>query len=166
MDNVSDKFDFKKVHEKEIKWEIMNSNSKKATSNGGIPDKILKKFWDSYLPISTKIINESITERTLPSELKLAEVTPAFTKLDCMSKENYRQVSLLTHISTVFERTFYNQLNDFTKNKLSNIVAGFRKGHSAHHSLLIMNEKWKIALYENINIGTIFMDLSKAFGTP
>ena len=148
LDNVSDKFDFKKVHEEEVKREIMNLNSKKATCHGAIPAKILKQFCDSYLPIITKIINESITEGTFPSELKLAEVTPVFKKLDCMNKENYRPISLLSHMSKVFERILYNQLNDFMKDKLSNILTGFRKGHSAQHSLLIMIEKWKRAINE------------------
>ena len=88
LDNFSDKFDFKKVHEEEVKQEITNLNSKKATCHGVIPAKILKKFCDSYLPIITKIINKSITEGTFPSELKLAEVTPVFKKLDCMNKKN------------------------------------------------------------------------------
>ena len=123
----------------------MNLNSKKSTWHGAIPIKILKQFCDSYLPITTKIINESITEETFPSELKLAAETPAFTKLDYMNKENYRPVSLLSHMSKIFERIFYNQLNDFMKDKLSNIVTGFRKGHSAQHSLLIMTKKWKRA---------------------
>ena len=165
MDNVSDKFDFKKVHEKEVKWEIVNLNSKKATCRGAIPAKILKQFCDSYLPIIIKIINESITEGTFPSKLKLAEVIPVFQKLDCMNKENYRPVSLLSDMSKVFERFLYNQLNDFTKDKPSNIVTGFRKGHSAQHSLLIMIEKLKRALDENMKVGEIFMDLSKAFYT-
>ena len=56
LDNVSDKFDFKKVHEKEVKREIMNLNSKKATCHGAIPAKILKQFCDSYLLIVTKIM--------------------------------------------------------------------------------------------------------------
>ena len=133
LDNVTDKFDFKKVHEKEFKREITNLNLKKATCHGTIPAKILKQFCDSYLPIITKIINESITEGTFPSELKLAEVTPVFKKLDCMNKENYRPISLLSHMSKVFERILYNQLNDFMKDKLSNILTGFRKGHSAQH---------------------------------
>ena len=51
------------------------------------------------------------------------------------------------------------------KDKLSNILTGFRKGHSAKHSLLIMIEKWKRALDENIKVGAIFMNLSKAFDT-
>ena len=60
-------------------------------------------------------------------------------------------------MSKVFERILYNQLNDFMKDKLSN--------HSAQHSLLIMIEKWKRALDENMKAGAIFMDLSKAFDT-
>ena len=60
---------------------------------------------------------------------------------------------------------FYNQLNDFMKDKLSNILTGFRKGHTAPHSVLIMIEKWERNLDENMKVGAIFMSLSKAFGT-
>ena len=66
----------------------MNLNLKKVIYHGCIPAKILKQFCDLYLPI--------ITKGTFPSELKLAEVTPIFKKLDCMNKENYRPVSLLS----------------------------------------------------------------------
>ena len=82
-----------------------------------------------------------------------------------MNKENYRPVSLLSHMSKIFERSLYNHLNDFIKDKLSNILTDFRKGHSAQHSLLIMIEKWKRAFDENMKVGAIFMDLSKAFDT-
>ena len=82
-----------------------------------------------------------------------------------MNKENYRPVSFLSHMSKVFEKILYNQLNDFMKDKLSNIFTGFRNSHSAQHSLLIMTEKWKRVSDENINVGAIFMDLSKAFDT-
>ena len=143
----------------------MNLISKKATCHVAIPAKVLKQFCDSYLPILTKIINESITEGDIPSELELVEVTPVFKRLDCMNKENYRPVSLLSHMSKVFERIFYNQLKDFMKDKLSNILTGFQKGHSALHSLFIVTEKWKRALDENMKVGEIFMDLSKSFDT-
>ena len=88
-------------------------------------------------------------------------MTPLFKKLDSMNKENYRPVSLLSHMSKVLERILYNQLNDFMKDKLSNIP-GFRKGHSALYSLI---EKWKRALDENMKVGATFMDLSMAFDT-
>ena len=43
-----------------------------------------------------------------------------------MNKENYRSISILSHMFKIFERIFYNQLNDFMKEKLSNILTGFR----------------------------------------
>ena len=73
----------------------------KKTCHGAIPAEILKKFCNSFLPIITKIINESITEGTFPSELKLAKVASVLRKLDCMNKENYRPISILSHMSTV-----------------------------------------------------------------
>ena len=66
-----------------------------------------------------------------------------------MNKENYRPVNLFSHMYKVFERMLYNQLNDFMKDETSNILTGFRKGHGAQLSLLIMIEKWKRALDEN-----------------
>ena len=138
---------------------------KKATCHVAMPAKVFKQFCDSYLPIITKIINESITKGTFPSDLKLAQVTPVFKRLDFMNKENYRGVSLLFHMFKVFERNLYNQLNDLMKDRLSNILTSFRKDHSAQNSLLIMIEKWKRALDKNMKIGAVFMDLSKAFDT-
>ena len=43
-----------------------------------------------------------------------------------MNTENYRSISILSHMFKIFERIFYNQLNDFMKEKLSNILTGFR----------------------------------------
>ena len=68
LDNVSGKFDFKKVHEKEVKWEIMNLNSKRATCHSAMAAKILKQLCDLYPPIISKIINKSITEGIFPSD--------------------------------------------------------------------------------------------------
>ena len=68
-------------------------------------------------------------------------------------------------MSKVFEGILYNQLNSFMKDKLSNILTIFRKGHHAQHLLLIMIEQWKRVLDENMIVGAIFMGLSKAFDT-
>ena len=51
-----------------------------------------------------------------------------------MNKENYRSVSLFFSMSKLFERILYNQLNDFMKDKVSNILTGFGKGQSAQLS--------------------------------
>ena len=80
-------------------------------------------------------------------------------------KENYRPVSLLPHISKVFERVIYKQINNFMESKISKCVTAFRKSHGTQYSLIAMLEKWKKALDKEEDISAIFMDLSKAFDT-
>ena len=44
--------------------------------------KVLSDLVDTYLPIFTDIVNNSITNGTFPEEIKLAEVIPLFKKTD------------------------------------------------------------------------------------
>ena len=48
--------------------------------------KVLIGSLDTYLPIFTDIINNSIRNDTFHEELKLAEVTPLFKKADTFDK--------------------------------------------------------------------------------
>ena len=44
LDSVSDKFDFKNVHQNEVQQDTMKLNLKKSTCQGAIPVKILKQI--------------------------------------------------------------------------------------------------------------------------
>ena len=100
-----------------------------------------------------------------PDNLKLAEVTLVFKKKDDVDKENYRPVSVLSDVPNVFGRTMYQQIEDFMKNKLSNLLTGFSKNHNTQHCLMSMLERWKKTLDKGGYICAIFMDLSKIFDT-
>ena len=115
---------------------------------------------DAYLPFLTKAKNHAITENIFPEK---SEVIPLYKKEDPLTKENYRPVSLLPHVSKVFERIIYKQSNIYMQDKLSKHITGIRKSHGAQHSLMTMLEKWKSALDKGGNICVLFMDLSKAF---
>ena len=78
----------------------------------------------------TQILNMSIENNCYPDDLKLAEIRPVFKKKDDLDKENDRPVSVLSHVSKVFERIMYQQIEDFMKDKLSNLLPGFRKNRS------------------------------------
>ena len=47
--------------------------------------------------------------------------------------------------------------------KLSEILCGFREGHSTQHALIRLIEKWRKCLDKSGIVGTILMDLSKAY---
>ena len=78
-----------------------------------------------------------------PNELKLADALPVFKKDDDLNKEKYRPASILSHMSKVFEKIFYNQMDRFMISKSSPILCGFRKNHNSQYSFLKMIEVWK-----------------------
>ena len=92
-------------------------------------------------------MNLSIKKGCFPKELKLAEVSPIFKKKDDLYKENYRPVSVLPHMTKVFERIMHHQINDYMKDKLSKQLTGCRKNHSTQHCLSGMVEMWKVFRY-------------------
>ena len=161
----SNNFKFTKVTKQSVKNEVLKLNTKKSSTNGSIPGTILKQSVETYLPFLTKAINLAITECEFPDKLKKSEVIPLYKKQDPLKKENYRPISLLLHVSKVFERILYAQINNYMQNKLSKYVIGFRKSHGTQHSLMIMLEKWKNVIDKGEYVCVLFIDLSKAFDT-
>ena len=102
-------FHFQRISSNELKKEILNLNNKKATREGDIPVNLLKGSIDTYLPLLTEITNSSFGQNEFPNELKLTNIIPIFKKKDPLNKENYRPVSILSHMSKVFERLIYKQ---------------------------------------------------------
>ena len=72
--------------------------------------------------------------------LKLAQFSK---KKQWPNKENYKPVSVLSHMSKVFERFVYNQIDNFMKDKLSNLLTGFRKNQSTTMKESFSNEEKK-----------------------
>ena len=99
----------------------MNLDGSKASSVGDIPTNMLKQTIDIHHPIMTQIINMSIENDCYPDDLKLVEVSPVFKKKDDLDKENYKSVSALSHWPKVFEKIMHQQIEDFMKDKLSNL---------------------------------------------
>ena len=80
-----------------------------------------------------------------------------------LDKSNYRPVSILPLQSKVYERVIYNQFSEYSNNFLNEVLCGFRKVDSAHHALFKLLQSWKKSLDCRGFVGTILMDLSKAY---
>ena len=79
-------------------------------------------------------------------------------KDDNPNKENYRPVSILPHLSKVFERILYKQIDSFMENTFSPYLCEFRKSHNAQYSLPKVIEKKK-QLDNGEKVGVIFIAL-------
>ena len=132
--NVTDLFSFHEITEDEIRKEISKLDGSKVTPVGNIPVEMLKSTIDVHASLLTKII-----------------------------KEIYRLVSFLSHVSKVFEKIIYIQIENFMEDKLSKLLTGFRKNHSTQHCLVNMLKKWKNTLDKSGFVWAMFMYLSKAF---
>ena len=108
-------------------------------------------------------INEAIRNNKFPDSLKLSDITPVYKKPDPSDKANYRPVSVLPLLSKVLEKIIYDQLYEYLENFLSELLCGFRKAHCMQHAPFRQIQKWEAELNSGGYVGTILMDLSKAY---
>ena len=130
----------------------MNLSSKKVTGKGNTPAKTLKDSLSVYTKELATIINKCLKDGLFPNELKLADVWTVFKKDDDLNKEKYRPVSILSHMSKVFERIFYKQIDHFMTSRFSLFLCGFRKNHNSQYSLLETIEVWKKILIKQMKL--------------
>ena len=123
----------------------------------------LQGFQLHHLP---KTINNSILKGVFPNEAKIALVSP----LDKKSP-----VSILPTFSKIFGKFIKNYLMKVSLSFVSvsfkvsaslsfvSHLSVYRASYSTQHVLLRLIEEWKINLDNNLVVGTILMDFSKAF---
>ena len=73
------------------------------------------------------------------------------------------RVSTLPLLSKVFEKIMYYQLYIYMNNFLNELLCGFRKAHSTQHALFKLLQAWQKELGNSGFIGSILVDLSKAY---
>ena len=158
-------FHFRPISIEELEKIIISLDCNKSNLNGSISAKVLKDICDTFIPSLSEKTNDFSPTRIFPRELKLIEVTPVYKKKDPLNKENYRPVSVLSHVSKISERINYEQINSYMEPRFPHLQCGFRENHNTQHSLLKIIEKLKLVLDKGCNIGAIYMDLPQAFHT-
>jgi len=113
------------------------------------------------------LFNQSISSGVVPTEWKLARVTPIFKKGKRQDVNNYRPISIIPAVAKVFEQIIYDQffkyLND--NDLLVSCQYGFSSLHSTLTSLLEASNSWSVNIDNGLINGVIFIDLKKAFDT-
>ena len=133
-----------------IKW-LRNRHLKKTKEAIGKPLKIL--------------FRKSLDEGVIPDIFKLANITPIHKGGAKTKPEQYRPVSLTSHIMKVFERVIKKKLlSHLIKNNLINEKQyGFVPGRSTQSQLLAHYKDIYEAMEEGVRVDTVFLDFEKAF---
>ena len=108
---------------------------------------------------------KSLLSGDIPSELKEGLVTPLFKSGDRSDPENYRPVTLTSHIIKIFERVICREVLMYleTTEKLPKNQHGFRSGKSCV-SQLLQYKQWLLdGLTNGSDLDVIYIDFAKAF---
>ena len=157
------KFSFDPISESSIHNVVIKMDSSKAYQTGNIPPQVLKDNVDISTITLSSDFNRCIYNWIFPNNLKHADITPAFKKVERLRKINYRPVSILPTLPKVYEKHLYQQIYKYFNGIFSKYLCGFGKGHSTQHYLLFMLESLKNALDKGLCTGILLTDLSKAF---
>ena len=130
-------FKFEPVSEAKVQLIIKNLKSKSSFGHHNISTKILLKLLPILCQRLTLIIHQSLRTGKFPDRLKIAKIIPVYKKEDPYLIKNYCPISILSSISKVFEKVFFEHIYSYliTNNYLCNNQYGFRKDHSTEHAV-------------------------------
>ena len=151
--------------EKDIIDAIGELNMNSAAGPDGIPAIFLINTKISIANPLKMILRKSLDEEKIPDIFKLAYVTPIHKGGSKLKPEQYRPVSLTSHVMKIFERVIKrNIMKHLTEQNLINSGQhGFVPGRSTQTQLLQHYCDIFETLSEDTRIDTIFLDFAKAF---
>jgi hypothetical protein len=160
--------DFQPATEEEVQKMIM-ATKPKSCSQDPIPTSLLKECAGSLLPVITKIVNLSMSQGVMPTDLKKALILPLLKKagLDIEILKHFRPVSNLTYISKLIERLVASRFVKYIiDNKLQELLqSSYSKFHSTETALIKVQNDVLEAIDGKKCVLLVLLDLSAAFDT-
>ncbi|PFX20768.1 RNA-directed DNA polymerase from mobile element jockey [Stylophora pistillata] len=156
-------FNFQLISLAEVQQVVGKLEPNKATGHDGIPAKILRDCSKELALPLANLFNFSIVSECFPSDWKLAEVCPVFKKDDPTYICNYTPVSILINLDKIFEKCLNRKLVEHFAAILSLFLSAYRRGYSCEPVLLHLIESWRQDLDKGKTVGSVLLDLSKAF---
>ena len=103
----------------------------------------------------------------MPTDWKMAKVSPIYKSGSTTELENYRPISVLPIVSKIMEREVHRQLYEFldeTKLVFKHQF-GFQKKKSTELAAIALLDQVRLAVDNGNLVGACFIDLQKAFDT-
>ena len=160
-------FKFSPLRVRDVSVAIDKVKTSKGYGTDGISSYFLKlalPFIEGSLVLMFK---KSLGTASFPDSWKTARVTPIFKDGEKEEKSNYRPISILPVILKVFERIVFNQLYEYLNRNflLYKRQSAFREFFSTIFCLLVNVDDWYKGIDTGHYIGSVFIDLKKAFDT-
>ncbi len=158
---------FERVEEEEVLKLLQSLDTNKAMGLDGIDSKILRMAAPAISRSLASLYNFSLKSGQVASEWKYARVTPVPKGKNSEDVDNFRPVSVLSVVSKVLERIVHCQFYTYLQKHsiLHEAQSGFRPQHNTQDALVGKVDDWRQALDKDKLVGSVMVDLSKAFDT-
>ena len=165
MPRYSTSFNFDSISREQLAQALANLDTKKATGMDGISAWLLKATAPAICDSLCDLFNSSLQLSQIPSEWKAARVIPVPKTSRARSVEDFRPISILSIVAKVFESLVHAQVSRYFEkfNMMHEAQSGFRPYHCTQDVLLKTVDDWRSSLERNEIVGSVFIDLSKAF---
>ena len=153
------------VSVKKVKSLLCSLKNKTSTSVDQLDNYAVKLAAHHIAGPLHHVVTLSILQQKFPTIWKYTKIVPLHKKKSTLKRENYRPVAILSPLSKVLEKIFYEHIYDyFDRNRLFHpSLHGYRKGRSTMTALLSMYDKWVLAASKGEVSGVVLVDLSAAF---
>ena len=148
-----------------VKNLLENLEESSAPGPRGIHPKVLSECADQLSTPLYMIYHQSLDEGMLPSDWKMANITPIFKKGKKSDPLNYRPISLTSVPCKVMEKIIRDKIMNHleSKNLLSRHQHGFRSKCSCLTQLLEYLSEIHDALDNGKPVDAVYLDCQKAF---
>jgi hypothetical protein len=134
-----------------------------ASGDDALPGFILKDCAQILVTPLHFLYNLILTTSVYPCLWKVGKICPIFKSGKKNIISNYRPVTILPHISKVFESIIYSYIYTNVQNVISEHQHGFFRGRSTSTNLSCISHFISAALDKNTQVDVIYTDFSKAF---
>jgi hypothetical protein len=134
-----------------------------ASGEDALPGFILKDCAQILVTPLHFLYNLILTTSVYPCLWKVGKICPIFKSGKKNIISNYRPVTILPHISKVFESIIYSYVYTNVQNVISEHQHGFFRGRSTSTNLSCISHFISAALDKNTQVDVIYTDFSKAF---
>ena len=148
-----------------VKKSLKEMDHKKARGVDQINTNLIHKTAEVVAEPLCKLINCSIETGMFPDLWKHARVLPLHKSGSRSDPDNYRPISILCSLSKIIEKHVYENFFKYltTHNLITPFQSGFMKYNSCETGLTSVVNKWYSEIDRGNLVGTVNIDLSKAF---
>jgi Reverse transcriptase (RNA-dependent DNA polymerase) len=147
----------------EVQHAVKQMKSNKAPGDDGVVIDIIKEGGEVLYKQLSRLFTNCLKHRTIPSEWNNAIIILLHKKGDVKDINNYRPISLLSHMSKLFTKVIKNRIEKQLDVNQAKEQAGFRSGYSTTDHLQVITQLVQKSNEYELPMCFIFVDYEKAF---